>query len=360
MNKEKKHIHAWVISLIAIVFVLIIGYIAKLQIDKYEHGIMDIYAIQQDGYVQLVLDQINLVSDRADEEVVNNILQTLDASSNKYWTMSKQGTLIFVKDIQETNKYKGFTTETYFISDSARKFINGLQTNRVTHSIITINEREYVASGVQYEYNGSDYRICLLTAEAIALNNNEYMSAKINLEMLLIIVFISLVISSVLLAIIAERWYRRYRREQDITSELRITVEKLNERMMRKELYDPRCMVFRDNALSQILNKIQERDVWPVSYIVLKGSSRDACDDFLNTSQAVFDKGVIRVRLGEAHIGLIWLKCPRGAEAKNLKLLVSKDIQIAGGIHFEEKPSKDMEETIREYNTRVMSEKKGE
>ena len=106
--------------------------------------------------------------------------------------------------------------------------------------------------------NGSEYRICLMTGAAIALNNNEYMSAKINLEILLIIVFISLVISSVLLAIIAERWYKRYSGEQDITSELRITVEKLNQRMMRKELYDPRCMVFRDNALHQILDKIQE------------------------------------------------------------------------------------------------------
>lgn len=360
MNKEKKHIHAGIISLIAIVFVLIIGYIAKLQIDKYEHGIMDIYATQQDGYVQLVLDQINLVGDRADEEVINNILQTLDASSNKYWAMSKQGTLIFVKDVQETNKYKGFTTETYFVSDSARKFINELQTNRVTHSVITINEREYVASGVQYEYNGSEYRICLLTGAAIALNNNEYMSAKINLEILLIIVFISLVISSVLLALMTEGWYKRYREEQDITGELRITVEKLNERMMRKELYDPRCMVFRENTLPRIIDKIKERDVWPVSYIVVKGSSSEACEKFLITCQAVFDKGVIRVRLGEDHIGLIWLRCPNGAEARNLKLLISNDIQIAGGIRFEKKPSTEMAELIQKYNTKVMSEKKGE
>lgn len=360
MNKKKKHIHAGVISLIAIVFVLIIGYIAKLQIDKYEHGIMDIYAIQQDGYVQLVLDQINLVGDRADEEVINDILQTLDASSNKYWTMSKQGTLIFVKDVQETNKYKGFTAESYFVSDSAKEFINGLQTNKVTHSVITIGEKEYVASGVQYEYNGSEYRICLLTGAAIALNNNEYMSAKINLEMLLIIVFISLVISSVLLALMAEKWYKKYSEENDISAELRVTVEKLNERMMRKELYDPRCMVFRDNTLPRIIDKVSERDVWPVSYIVIKGSSSEACENFLLTCQAVFDKGVIRVRLGETYIGLIWLRCPRGAEAKNLKLLISRDIQISGGIHFEKKPEDDMKKTILEYNKKVMSEKRGE
>lgn len=360
MNKEKKHIHAGIISLIAIVFVMIIGYIAKLQIDKYEHGIMDIYAVQQDGYVQLVLDQINLIGDRANEEVINNILQTLDASSNKYWTMSKKGTLIFVKDIQETNKYKGFTTETYFVSDSARKFINGLQTNRVTHSVITINGKEYIASGVQYEYNGSEYRICLLTGAAIALNNNEYMSAKINLEILLIIVFISLVISSVLLALMTEGWYKRYREERDITTELRITVEKLNERMMRKELYDPKCMVFRGNTLPRIIDKIKERNIWPVSYIVIEGSSSKACENFLLMCQAVFDKGVIRVRLGKTHIGLIWLRCPSGAEAKNLKLLISDEIRIAGGIRFEKKPSTEMTELIRKYNAKVMSKKKGE
>lgn len=104
--------------------------------------------------VQLVLDQINLKDNRDDEQIIKDILGAMDASSNRYWTFSKDQSMLFVKDVTETNKYKGVNTATYYISDSAKEFLNNLSVNNVIHSYIEINDNRYIASGVMFEYKG--------------------------------------------------------------------------------------------------------------------------------------------------------------------------------------------------------------
>lgn len=58
------------------------GLITYILIGRYEKGIIEVCATQQDAYVQLVLDQINLKDNRDDEEIINDILKTMDSSSN--------------------------------------------------------------------------------------------------------------------------------------------------------------------------------------------------------------------------------------------------------------------------------------
>lgn len=99
MKKKKREVSAWLVTLGAIAVILIIGFLAWLQLGTYERGILDVYAVQQDGYVQLVLDQINLIENDTDEALVNDILATFDASSNKYWTLSHDDALVFIKDV---------------------------------------------------------------------------------------------------------------------------------------------------------------------------------------------------------------------------------------------------------------------
>ena len=74
------------------------GLITYILIGRYEKGIIEVCATQQDAYVQLVLDQINLKDNRDDEEIINDILKTMDSSSNKYWAFSKNQSMLFVKD----------------------------------------------------------------------------------------------------------------------------------------------------------------------------------------------------------------------------------------------------------------------
>ena len=95
----------------------------------------------------------------------------------------------------ESNKYKGVTPTSYYVSDSAKKFIKGLEVNRVTHGYIEISGNMYVASGVSFEYKDELYRMCLLTDKDVLLDNNQYSSLAYQLECFLPL---------------ADFWYKKY------------------------------------------------------------------------------------------------------------------------------------------------------
>lgn len=177
----KKITNIKVISVLIILAAVIMAVIGWHEAKDYEKSVLAIYAEQQDAYVQLVLDQINVLDDRSDEEIVKKILGSLDTSGRKYWTLTKDQALLFVKDVMETNRYKGLTTETFFTSDSAAKFLQDLEINRVIHETIQMDGVRYVASGVIFEYNGAEYKICLLTNDTVILDNNIFLSSKIGL-----------------------------------------------------------------------------------------------------------------------------------------------------------------------------------
>ena len=177
-ERAGKHPVLIITSICSICFAIIAGLFAFMQIGRYENGILEVCAEQQDAYVQLVLDQINLKDNRDDEQIIKDILGAMDASSNRYWTFSKDQSMLFVKDVTETNKYKGVNTATYYISDSAKEFLNNLSVNNVIHSYIEINDNRYIASGVMFEYKGDAYRLCLLTEKDVLLDNNAYLGFR--------------------------------------------------------------------------------------------------------------------------------------------------------------------------------------
>ena len=161
------------------VFAALSFFLFSYEMKQFEKGILDVVASSQDGYVRLVTDQISLKENREDEEIVNNILSTLDASNNRYWTFSKGDTLIFVKDVMETEKYKKFTASTYYQSISSQQFYDELKQNKVVHEVIEINNHNYIASGTVFSYNGTDYKLALLSNEDAILENNTYLKGKI-------------------------------------------------------------------------------------------------------------------------------------------------------------------------------------
>ena len=68
MAKRKKtasgvpdaRVRPWVVTTLSVLFVLLVALWAWFQLGTYEQGVLDVYANQQDGYVQLVLEQIHL------------------------------------------------------------------------------------------------------------------------------------------------------------------------------------------------------------------------------------------------------------------------------------------------------------
>ncbi len=358
-KKKKREVSAWLVTMGAIAVILVVGFLAWLQLDAYERGIMDVYAVQQDGYVQLVLDQINLIEDDSDDVIVNNILATLDASSNKYWTLSRDDALVFIKDVQETNRYKGFTTESYFVSESAMEFINGLQVNRVVHSVIELNDIPYVASGVRFEFGGEKYGICLLTTSDIILDHNAYLSAKINLFILFAIILAVFVVGGLVLSIMAQDRYDKLVRSNNDNKQLREQIEKLTALFTRQELYDARYMAFGEPAIDILIDRLEQRDVWPLNYIVVECSSEEQRSRFMLDTQALCDSTFIRALAKNNYLLIFNVHSEESAISLVRKTAVHSGAKVVGNIVFPAKPDIPLGEAIRQYNSKIMIDDNG-
>lgn len=348
-DTRKRPINEWVITIGTIIFALLIGLLAWRQLYKYEMGVLDVYAVQQDGYVQLVLDQINLTDERDSEEIVHNILGTLDASSNRYWTMSQSDALIFVKDVLETNRYKGFSTATYYGSDSAKEFIAGLQTNRVTHMTIAVEDRYFIASGVEFEYRGEKYRICLLTNSDVVLDQNAYLSAKITICVLALLLLAAFVLFGLYLSRQAQKWYRAYTQSVDREKALLKNIEKLNEELSRDTFYDTRLMSFQEIALPIVMEKLEKRDVWPLEFFYVSCRSREDRDSFLVRSQSVMDRKVLRFSLTDTHILFVAIACTEYALQKAMDAIDDPGVTLKAKYSVKHKPESSLQEMQKEF-----------
>lgn len=327
---------------------LLAGAFARLQLNRYEQGVVEIYAVQQDAYVQLVLDQINLNREQEDEGVIIDIIGTLDNSTNKYWTLSHEETLLFVKDVTETNRYKGFTTSTYYISDSAREFIDLLNVNKVRHRLISIGEKEYIASGAVFEYQGVTYQICLLTNPEAVLDHNVYLGAKINLTVMICLLLALFVITIIALAKVCSRRAAKLKEEQASNQELSRMVEQLNEIISQAEAYDARLTAFRMDQLPLVVKKLSQRVLYPITMMRLEYTAREAAEFLLEDSILVLDKQILRFRDDENGIlVLVAIRYEEKAAVEAVKWLLYKEINLTAVASCDGTGETTLEEALR-------------
>jgi len=351
-KKKKRRLYTWVVTLLSLVLVSVVGLMAWYQMSSYEEGMLDVYANQQDGYVQLVLDQINLNKSRSDKQIIDDILGTLDASNNRYWTFSRGDSLIFVRDVLETNRYKGYTTTTYYHSESAKDFLKQLTTDKVVHDIIQIEEIPYIASGVEFSYQGENYKICLLTNAETVLDYNAYLNAKINLVVLAFVLLQIVVISLIFLALLAEKYRKQLWRETDKNIVLRKKIEQLNEVLERGELYDPECTAFQRGAVPVILKKLEERQAWPFSVYYLR--TDHPAKEALRTIKSGKEK-VLRVIAGE-YEGILFVLGGNGEETASVLHWGTEGIELLGTLHVTEPPAVSLMESYREFIQGIRSD----
>lgn len=317
------------------------------QMKRYEKGLIDVCATQQDAYVQLVLDQINLKDNRDDEEIITEILGTLDASSNKYWTFSRSQAMLFVKDVLETNKYKGFTTATYYGSASARAFLEGLQLNRVTHSEIEISGVNYIASGVVFQYGGEDYRLCLLTNRSVLLDNNTFLGAKVSLLTILACIMLLLVLVPLIFARHMREMLFEMDEKENSIRELNRRMEMLNKRLSERDLHDTRYNIWQEDAIGGFLGKLSERGVGEVSALEVCCADAAARETFLANAHYSLDKSVLRFAFGENDLLLVFVQTGQDEVMLSVIPLLSQNARIGRKYIAEEEGGFD-EKRLRE------------
>lgn len=331
-KKARRSYHP--VLLITSVCVLVLAALAvafdQFQMYRFEQGLLDVCAAQQDAYVQLVLDQININQDRDEEDIID-ILETMDGSTNKYWTFSREQSMLFVKDVLETNRYQGFTTGTYYISDSARDFLDGLQLNRVIHKNIVMQEKEYIASGVAFTYRGESYRLCLLTNKSVMLDNNKFLGARTELNILFICLILLLIVVPMLFA----RKVRNLQRERDEQSgvivELNSKLTELNKLLSEQDIRDTRHNVWSGDALDDFAEKLRERGLVPSTIIKVRCSGGDVSQELLRKAGTVMDRSVLRFLTSEGEeefVSFLFVGSDHKTAMSNIEILLRDGIQI--------------------------------
>ena len=297
-----------VAAAISIVTICILAYYGYYRIQNYEDSVMSLYATQQDAYVQLVLDQINAQKDVADEEIISNILGSLDTSNRKYWTLTKDQALLFVKNVMETNRYKGFTTATYFVSDSAKEFLDGLTKDRVTHRMIDMKGEQYVASGVIFSYRGSEYKICLLTSQSAITDQNDFLSAQISMYIYVILLLVALLLVTMILTKVVYGEQAKSRKQQEKIRLQNEKISELGEKIRLVDAYHSRFNVYNKSLLYTFLEKLAQRKVYPVTLIQLRFLDVRKRDAFLDKGRLMLDEKVVRFQSGENDLILLMVQ----------------------------------------------------
>jgi hypothetical protein len=305
---------------------------AYAEICQQETGILDVCADQQDACVSLVLDQISQLGNWENEEITEQILSALDASDQQYWTFSSDQTILFVKNELETNTWKGFTTATYYSSDSARNFFQQLRLNRVTHDTIIVEEERYLVSGVAFDHQGATYQLCLLTNRHTVLENNHFMGAKI-----LYWVLIGILLG--LLAIIPNlliRELREMNRSRKLLDEncrwLNDQLAKSSERFANLDLHNTQHNLWKPAMMPKFAAGLQDRGVCPVTLMRIHCDTANDRRQFLTLAPYTLDRTVLRFEASGSDLILIFVGSDDEAALLSVWPLLSQTVTIQKAI----------------------------
>ena len=334
-NKNKKKKRKYIsVTLVLLLMTVIVGALVALtyfELHRYEDGIIDVCATQQDSYVQLVIDQINLKENRTDQEIIENILSTLDSSSNRYWTFSKEQTMLYVKDALETNRYQSLTANSYYRSDSATSFIDNLMVNKVNHERIELDGKDYIASGALFTYNEEEYRICLLTNTSVLLDNNKFLGSKMELIIIFIVIYSLIFIMPIGITIVHNALQKKVFETSNELSDVNQAVERLNDKLTVSEIYDNRKNLFRLGNVVLFLDQYKDkRTAFPISFICIRYGDKETVSRFFGRNCVTLGKRDIKFYDGRLHLALILcVKC-NATKAKELAKSIKGDYELLG------------------------------
>lgn len=307
-QSDKRSMRDWLprVTIVMVVLVALLGAGAFAQMRDIERGLLSVTADQQDQYVSLVVRQINLKDNRNDRQMVEQILGSIDGSSSQYWTFTRDGTVLFVKDVNETNKYKGLPTSQFFSEGAAADFYNSLSTDQVQHAYVNVEGQDYIASGQAFDYRDSTYRLVLLTNESVVLDNNQILGARSRLGALLGIEAALLLFTGVWLARQRDRVNRQRQTAQDETARLTQVTEKLNAYIARERTYDAAHQLWNVSELGRFEQSLAKRHqrAW-LATVTLSGAARAA---FVDRLGVMLGQDVVRFADGDDRVLVLFLR----------------------------------------------------
>ena len=196
-----------------------------------------------------------------------------------------------------------------------------------------------------------NYQICLLTNPDAVLDHNAYLGAKINLS-----VMIGLLLSVFLVTVIAlakscnKKTFEIARgREQNV--ELSRMIEKLNDELSLKNLYDARLAVFGMEFLPMLFEKLENKGVLPITLLLLEYDTDRAASFFLEDSYLIADQRILRFRDEKAkRLVLVTVGYDREEAVEAIEWLLYQEVRLIGMVCLDEESELSLDEALNELN----------
>ena len=301
-NSRMKYITAVTVSVLFIA--LILSAFAWWEINNYEQGVAELYAQEQDGYVEIVARQIERYGDVAGDKFVEDTIEMLDSTSQRYWTLDNTQYFLFVKSINDTDVYKTFSTDTFYNTQSAQSFLGTLKKGVVTHSVISLEGFKYVASGIIFEYAGTEYRLCLLTDYDVMLTNNAYLSSKLYLLIDLILLIALFVIGTIFFAIRLSGERKKVQHIKGVNTQLNRYIDFLDNAVMGR---NSTAIITGEGKIMHLIHRIEERKIYPCTFVDVKLGT-DRMIPFYETYHEKLRKGIVWLRYSRDNYILVFGK----------------------------------------------------
>lgn len=329
----RRRFNYFMITLVVIFFAIVSDVFVVIQLKNYETRFLELYGSEQDGYVSVILGQINRLGENATEDDITEIISSLDATASRYWTLSKGDSILFVKSVTETNRYKGFTDGTYYATETASEFMNSLAINQVDHKIIYLDNDRFIASGMIFNWQGDRYRVCLLTYDRVILEDNILLECKNSIIIILSMVLALLVILSMVMS-------RKIRRQEDhidkqeehvVWQNQQIAL--LDEQLKREYAFSASKHVFKNTVLDEFLETLDQKNVYPLHFAVFETESLEARDEFFEHMQVVLDNHVLRFSMDERLVVLIFVRYDKEMSNKIIDSLENWNVRGLGNLY---------------------------
>lgn len=301
-NSRTKYVAAVTIG--AVFIAILLSAFAWWEIVNYEQGVAELYAQEQDGYVEIVARQIERYGDVAGDKFVEDTIEMLDSTSQRYWTLDNTQYFLFVKSINETDVYKTFSTDTFYNTQSAQNFLETLRKGKVTHSIIRLEGFKYVASGIIFEYAGTEYRLCLLTDYDVMLTNNAYLSSKLYLLIDIILMVAIVLIACIFFAIRLSGERKKVQDIRAVNTQLNKYIDFLDNAVMGR---NSTAIITGEGKIMHLIHRIEERKIYPCTFVDVKLGT-DRMIPFYDAYHEKFRKGVVWLRYSKDNYILVFGK----------------------------------------------------
>ena len=332
----KHRINFFMVTAFVVFFAIAADVFIIYQLACYETRFLEIYGAEQDGYVKIILEQINRLEDRATEEDITEIISSLDATASRYWTLSKGDSILFVKSVTETNRYKGFTDGTYFATQTASEFLNSLGVNKVGHKIIYLDKDRFIASGMIFKWKKEQYRICLLTYDRVILEDNILLECKNTIIIILSIVLAVLIILSMVMSRKISRQGRYIDKQQEHVIWQNKQMQLLDEQLKREFTFSASRHVFKNTVLDEFLETLDKKNVHPLHFAVFETETTEARDEFFNHMQVLLDNRVLRFSMDERLVVLIFATCEKEVSKRIIESLENWNVHGLADLYCED------------------------